>query len=762
MIVADKCQFSPIFEEWAKRNAPPEKQHFTFELFAQFWQPEPPPGFDVHPLELVLSFWKKGQDKTISSKPVLLFEHWEDANSERIRELQSMSASEESLYWHNETDKEWASLSEKTEAYLAQAAWGHNTNKADKFLEFLEREFLFYKKTALRLFARRRTTELVRDAHLYRDFGEIKKIIRQWLMPDWETTAFMFPLISKSYTAHDRSQDYLPNNRAISPMNYLGALGGKHVLTATGFETGMSNDVSYLADVFLRKVLESQDMADTWNRWTYTPMKPDGWSGTEMGSALKTGRRIAHEMFTEVFSAVGAKESHKEKTGFWLTAPNAECLQMWLDLETEFREHMSNILHELELIPSDQQWGYYIQQNRRTSDSAPVREKVDTWLRLAVKFKDTMPENYLHWESLLSSDIYKLSLKSLSDPMDGRQTSVALNREYLLRYGLNWPFITSELPCTKGTFSMPFGIKLTPGLALGSYVTTVPIPADEELLENELQWQVGAADMRVQAGVTTPDMELEELLSSLEWLGKKERDIEKKPSHFQRFYSYGHPEGHLKEPWYLHLHSAYTQKWGCSEKMWNEKILNHGIYGSGRVLVRSITQHWLSPDQWAFYQYMKQDGDLDKNVIEILNTAYTVFKGNKEKMPLRISSMAGNNGNSLESMFPERKGYIEHLGKGVDFIRFNVIANEVRSATSLLKDLSSVPEDEPTDFILRYIFDKLSDRYSNTMCEDVEEGVTFSESIKAVVRTLELEAREVLDFSTGELTGATDFNHIGF
>lgn len=768
IFVSKNKKFSPMFEKIKNGSVPPNEKHFNLSYLNEFWNPEIPEGMQQHPLHLAMSFEKVLNREFYSVSPQHLWEIWEGINEDMLLTLNRMSVAEESAYWYNQIEQEWSDLHNRAQVFIEQSKWGYDREKALTFLAAVEREFLRYKKASLHLFARRRTTELVRDAHLHQRFDDIKEIIRQWLQPNWERSAILYFLNAEDFVTFRRG-------KAISPMDYFSMLSGKHVLTRTGFEfsMGRANDTVYLNDVYIHDLLTPGFIDKTWEFWSDTLWAQDEPKEGKYELDTVKSSRMAHELFTEVFSECFTGERHKEKTGFWLTAPNAACTQMWLDLESEFRSHINDVLHGENQLPDGRVWDYSINHRSRTSDGEDWRSKIDIQLRLADKFKHTFPDNYAHWQQILSSNIYRQVLESVQIPTPQDVTYTPLHREYTMRYGLEWPFFTENLPYTHDTFCMPIGISENrhsfsndysrmPTLGFANDYSQMPtlgldISSDNVLTE-ELHWRIGAADLRIKAGLSTPKEELIGLLTATDWSGKEYIGTKTLPAHLEVFREYKHILGTKEEPWYLCLHHASQYQWGQSQEEWDSIILSYGLSEEGRTPILSLTQHWLSGEKWDLYRLMKKEvPDLDGLVLKFLNAT-------RDLGYFRVLKLSNNISNSFESLFPSRKtDYIRHIGEGLDFLRFNRVVHEILSVRPILKSITEVPQDKDTLFMLGYIIEHLAERYTQVGLQSkTGHAKTFEQAMADAVGQLEQEALSVIGYSESEISDDFSFDEITF
>ena len=87
----------------------------------------------------------------------------------------------------------------------------------------------------------------------------------------------------------------------------------------------------------------------------------------------------------------------------------------------------------------------------------PLQDKVELILRMASRFKHTLPDNFKHCQTLLSSAVYRHTLESLSIPPFENNNNDVHYRIAVLRYGKGVPFF-SDLPWTEGTYGWNGGL----------------------------------------------------------------------------------------------------------------------------------------------------------------------------------------------------------------------------------------------------------------------------------------------------------------
>ena len=752
MIVPDAGSFSLLFDKWKTSMQPPEPSEVSLETLLHFWQPEWSRSDIPHPLAVVSSFDRFIRDHATSNSPAKVREAWEQDNRELLAILDTMTASQESAYWHNRIKEEWEQIEQKVDDFTSQTDWGIFGIHKEKFLSRMEKEFVKYKTMSLNLFALRRTGELVRTAHLYQNFQEPQEIIKQWLQPDWEVNA----LQEIERTGGKYTGGSLPSDRAFSPLDYFSTLAGKHVFVNTGNNDRMRYETPYLNELFLKNMYLDRIEREAWSFWAERLHTHTGWPHTRREMPTVKGNRMAHELFTMVFSCVRVEEADEEKTGFWLTAPNAACMQMWLDLEQEFQREIIDKAKQRNMQPPERTWNYCAIQRGRLYHWEKLQQKLEINLRLAVKHKETMPENYMQWQNILSFDAYRSILKNMGFSAYRESEFTPLHREYRLRYGLDWPFLEEKhLPCTQGAFCAPKGV--SSDVIFQSRIGEPVDKSKDETLEHELSWRIGAADMRIHAGLSTPEEELANLLAATEWAGKEIITIKLPVSKTTKeFFRYDPLSGNQDETWYTYLHQAYTEKWGKSQEEWDAAILVHGITSELSPLVRGLTQYWLSSNKWDFYRQMKQTNpDLDEDVLKVLDTVH----GYLGRGPNNLLELSNKRVGDIDRFFPEHdSSFRHHIYEGLGFIRFNAVFNEIILIRPILDGINHILENKNIEFAIDYIIKNLPERYSS----DRFAGLHYKKIMPNVVKELEQEAFSLLGYADNEISESTNFGQITF
>lgn len=750
MIIADTGSYSSVFNEW-KFNMP-KQDEFSLEALLYFWHPEWS-RYDIpHPLAIVVSLERFIHEDTTATSPMILRKAWEQGNREILAILDTMTPSQESAYWHNHIKEEWEQVEQKIDDFAAQTWWGVFGIHKEKFLRGMEREFVKYKTMALNLFALRRTGELVRTAHLYQNFQEPKAIIKQWLQPDWEVNALQHIERTEGRRTVDSlptdrdflplacfaTVDSLPTDRAFSPLDYFAMLAGKSVLINPGENDKITDEETYLTDLFFNDICLNKTEREAWLFWGERPHTHTGWPDTRREATAVKGNRMAHELFTMVFSCVNVGR-FEEKTGFWLTAPNAACFQMWLDLEQEFQQDILGRIPPKNMLAC-KIYDYQLPQRGRLHNTwEKFQQKLELNLRLAVKHKETMPENYAHWQTILSSHEYKKMVDTISS-VYVHSESAPHQREYLLRYGLDWPFLEGgHLPYTQGLVCALKG-------RAGTY----------RLLDNtlmaELSWRIGAADMRVRAELSTPEEELAAFLRAIT-LARPEIACDDILSQSEIFPTCS-LSGNKNEIWYLHLHHAYTEKWGRSQDDWDDLILEQGISTELPASNRSLIQYWLSAEKWDFFREVKRNHpDLTENVLRVLDTV--TAEEHLLLCPDSLKSLSSKHVGEMDEIFPGDAYFLEHLNTGLSFIRFNAVLAKITEVIPSLGNVRHLPVSENISFTINYIIKKFPERYCNVDCP-------YNERMQNVVTELEQEAVKLLGYIENEITETTDFGDMVF
>lgn len=332
MVIVNKHIFHPRFTDAMSAEVPLCIE--GMESLSDFWQPVSHPMHAVHPLTILNTYnkevWRHARTKEDKPRQSAIQMLYQDRSLKGVMKgLDTLTATEESAFWYHNAENEWSTLQNRTEAYIERSSWRDTPKHVHAFRRSVALEYLRYKKAALALLAYRRAGELTRQAHYDCDFTQIKTIIRQWLQPDWEVNA----LQHIERTEGRRTVDDLPTDRAFSPLDYFAMLAGKSVLINPGENDKITDEGTYLTDLFFNdmclfnQVCQNKTEQEAWQFWAGRQHIHTGWPLTWQETTAIKGNRMAHELFTMVFSCVNVGRL-EEKTGFWLTAPNAACFQM--------------------------------------------------------------------------------------------------------------------------------------------------------------------------------------------------------------------------------------------------------------------------------------------------------------------------------------------------------------------------------------------------------------------------------------------------
>lgn len=478
-----------------------------------------------------------------------------------------MAASQESAYWHNHIKEEWEQVEQKIDDFAAQTWWGIFGIHKEKFLRGMEREFVKYKTMALNLFALRRTGELVRTAHLYQNFQEPKAIIKQWLQPDWEVNALQHIERTEGRRTVDSlptdsaflplncfaTVDSLPTDRAFSPLDYFAMLAGKSVLINPGENDKITDEETYLTDLFFNDICLNKTEREAWLFWAERPHTHTGWPHTRSEATAVKGNRMAHDMRVRAELSTPEEELAAFLRAITLARPEIAC---------------DDILSQSEIFPTC----------------------------------------------------------SLS--------------------------------------------------------------------------------------------------------------------------------GNKNEIWYLHLHHAYTEKWGRSQDDWDDLILEQGISTELPASNRSLIQYWLSTEKWDFFREVKRNHpDLTENVLRVLDTV--TAEEHLLLCPDSLKSLSSKHVGEMDEIFPGDAYFLEHLNTGLSFIRFNAVLAKITEVIPSLGNVRHLPVSENISFTINYIIKKFPERYCNVDCP-------YNERMQNVVTELEQEAVKLLGYIENEITETTDFGDMVF
>lgn len=410
---------------------------------------------------------------------------------------------------------------------------------------------------------------------------------------------------------------------------------------------------------------------------------------------------------------------------------------MWLDLEQEFQQDILGRIPPKNMLAC-KIYDYQLPQRGRLYTWEKFQQKLELNLRLAVKHKETMPENYAHWQTILSSHEYKKMLDTISSVYVEIESTLH-HREYLLRYGLDWPFLEGgNLPCTQG-------------VVCASQVGGKDYIFPDTTLEPELSWRIGAADMRVSAGLSMPEEELAGLLTVTALAGREITCEDIPDPNISKCLRYAPLLGDKKEIWYLRLHGAFTENWGRSQSEWDDLILKHGISSDLSPYNRSMIQYWLSAEKWDFFQEMKRNNpDLTENVLRVLDTVE-----NLGLCPGSFKSLSSKKVGNLDRFFLNDADFLQHLNTGLSFIRFNAVLEEITANIPSLGHIGHLPDNKNIAFTVDYIIKHFPERYCNANCP-------YNERMQNVVTELEQEAVKLLGYIENEITETTDFGDMVF
>ena len=750
MVIADQHMFHPRFTEALSEDAPLSIK--GIEALSDFWHPVPHSENSVHPLT-ILSAYNKEVWRCIRM-------HKDDPRQSAIRVLyqnkslrgvmkflDTLTAAEESAFWYNDAEEEWAALQKRAEIYINRSSWGYKPKHAHAFRESVAVEYLRYKNTALALFAYRRTDELTRQAHFDRDFSQIKTIIRQWLQPAWVINA------TGSSTAMDRIRR---GGGSVSPMDYYSRLGGGSILTDKNPPPFNGTKEAALDQWFLNPSSGDSDSILSSSHYR-----------TNIGEQDSVFiPNLMHTLFTRVFSKMDAAKGKPETGALWLSAPSAACLQMWLDLEQEFRSSITkNWQKKGALLPSES-WQYQVPYMCNSHIEEPLQDKVELILRMASRFKHTLPDNFKHCQTLLSSAIYRHTLESLSIPPFENNNNDVHYRIAVLRYGKGVPFF-SDLPWAEGTYGWNGGLPnggLSTVSAKGAFR---PPPADaprDTTLEHELAWRIDAADMRIRAGLSTPKVELELLLDAVGWGSKIYSANDPDPSFDCEHFMYYSITGDKDEVWYTSLYKACRERWSLSEQEWDAAILNLVSKSNDALHITALAQYWLSADKWSLFQYMKRENlDFNTCLINTINAfsrLYKIYAFNNVKLGNTLSNFDSAPEKSINRyLLDNNTKYKQKVSEGLDFIRFNLILQSIQEINPFLEHQYLVPNKEEDKILLKYIFQNFEGVLKHEMSQ-LKGSVYGDDLLRNVIKSMQSASAEMLVYD--DIVTDTSLDNISF
>ena len=750
MVIADQHIFHPRFTDAVSAEAPLCIE--GMESLSDFWQPVPHPMHAVHPLTILNTYnkevWRQARTKEDKPRQSAIQMLYQDRSLKgEMKVLDTLTATEESAFWYNNAENEWSTLQNRTEAYIERSSWRDTPKHVHAFRRSVALEYLRYKKAALALLAYRRTGELTRQAHYDCDFTQIKIIIRQWLQPAWVINA------TGSSTAMDRIRR---GGGFVSPMDYYSRLGGGSVLTDKNPPPFNGTKEAALDQWFLNPSSGDSDSILSSSHYR-----------TNIGEQDSVFiPNLMHTLFTRVFSKMDAAKGKPETGALWLSAPSAACLQMWLDLEQEFRSSITkNWQKKGALLPSES-WQYQVPYMCNSHIEEPLQDKVELILRMASRFKHTLPDNFKHCQTLLSSAIYRHTLESLSIPPFENNNNDVHYRIAVLRYGKGVPFF-SDLPWAEGTYGWNGGLPnggLSTVSAKGAFR---PPPADaprDTTLEHELAWRIDAADMRIRAGLSTPKVELELLLDAVEWDSKiyslKSIEFSFAVEHFM-YYSI---TGDKDEVWYTSLYKACRERWSLSEQEWDAAILNLVSKPDDALHIIALTQYWLSDDKWSLFQYMQQENpDFNTcliNTTHAFSLLYKLYTFSNTQLGKTLSNFDSAPEKSINRYLSDKDTkYKQKISEGLDFIRFNLVLQSIQEINPILDNQYAIPDDEKSKLLLQYIFQNFEGALQHEKCQI--KGFVYGEDLlRSVINRMSSAAEEMLIYD--DVIENTQFGYPSF
>lgn len=750
MVIADQHIFHPRFTDAMSAEAPLCIE--GMESLSDFWQPVPHPMHAVHPLTILNTYnkevWRQARTKEDKPRQSAIPMLYQDRSLKGVMKgLDTLTATEESAFWYNDAEEEWTSLQQRTETYIDRSSWGYKPKHAHAFRKSVAVEYLRYKNTALALFAYRRTDELTRQAHFDRDFNQIKTIIRQWLQPAWVLNA------TGSSTAMGRIRR---GGGFVSPMDYYSRLGGSSVLTDNSLPpfNGTKEDVL--------------------DQWFLNPSSDD--SGPILSHShyrIDIGEQdsvfipnLMHTLFVRVFSKMDAVKGKPGTGSLWLSTPSAACLQMWLDLEQEFRSSITKDWQKKGALLPSESWQYQVPYMYNSHIEEPLQDKVELILRMASRFKHTLPDNFKHCQTLLSSAVYRHTLESLSIPPFENNNNDVHYRIAVLRYGKGVPFF-SDLPWTEGTYGWNGGLPKGGLSTVSSNGAFRPPPADaprDTTLEHELAWRIDAADIRIRAGLSTPKVELELLLDAVEWDSKiyslKSIEFSFAVEHFM-YYSI---TGDKDEVWYTSLYKACRERWSLSEQEWDAAILNLVSKPDDALHIIALTQYWLSDDKWSLFQYMQQENpDFNTcliNTTHAFSLLYKLYTFSNTQLGKTLSNFDSAPEKSINRYLSDKDTkYKQKISEGLDFIRFNLVLQSIQEINPILDNQYAIPDDEKSKLLLQYIFQNFEGALQHEKCQI--KGFVYGEDLlRSVINRMSSAAEEMLTYD--DVSANTQFGSPSF
>lgn len=731
-ISAQKHTLSPRFRESLSEPAPLKIKNHA--MLQEFWQPEPPNGYAFHPLEVVKTYheavWAKIRDGSEKARTDAFLTLSETGGT---KQLDGRSISEESAFWCNSPELEWQDLSRRIEDYLSQGGW--SLRDSQTFCSEVYESYIRYKRDALGLFAYRRSGELTYQAHYHGDFTQAQEVIRQWLQPAWFNNALEWTLAEQK------------NNtpaRIISPMDYYDSLRG----------------VSFLTNAFLKQ--EGWDTSDYLDYWflvskerSLVNKSPLGGFSTKDSEQKqkKAVSRAMHELFAQTFTREYNNSGERLcTTGLWLNVPTAACLQMWLDIEKTFRNTISEVLMEKGILQRGENWHYRLKRFNREG----LGEKVEVISRMSARFKSTWQSNHLHCREILSSQIYKTVLKDLSIANFRENKNDVLYRICLLSYGRNVPFFPN-LPQTEGTLHFPDGpcptVKVLSDIGIFN-----PPPADaprDETAYAEWDWKTEAADMRVQAGISTPKMELLYMLDDLDRSGKHVNIENEDPGPFVEHFMYYSITGSKGENEYIRMKDVWCKQWKQSEQSWDDEVLFYTEQKRDCPHIAALVQHWLGDSKWDLFHHLQERiPSLTTLVENAITGLLDVYKGAVRPYWVALEHLENfslSPENDLNEITRDSGTlYKARIKEGADFIRFNIIMRAIHEAYPFLDDIYRIPEQEESCFLLEYIIPNFSGALKYEAAA-APEYTAMGSLLTATLKNLAQGAGETLGYAENEV-----------
>lgn len=755
MVIANKHIFHPRFTDAMSAEVPLCIE--GMESLSDFWQPVSHPMHAVHPLTILNTYnkevWRHARTKEDKPRQSAIQMLYQDRSLKGVMKgLDTLTATEESAFWYHNAENEWSTLQNRTEAYIERSSWRDTPKHVHAFRRSVALEYLRYKKAALALLAYRRAGELTRQAHYDCDFTQIKTIIRQWLQPAWLNNALGTPNSRASMDRIRRKGDF------VSPMDYYSRLGGSSVLTDHCWPPLRGTKEDLFDQWFLNPGLENEDLDEILSKPTYRP---------DIGEQ-DTGflPRVLHILFTRTFSSADAVKGKPDTSALWLVTPSAACLHMWLNLEQEFRSSITETLRKTEALLPSESWKYETSYMQDEHVEEPLQDKVELILRMASRFKHTRPENLQHCQTILGSEIYSSVLESLGIPSFSESSRDLHYRISVLRYGKGLPFF-SDLPCTEGTYgwngSLPEGLSTVS--PMGAFRPPPPDAPYDETLAQELKWRIDAADIRIQAGLSTPDKELKLLLKAVGWGSKIHSGKSADPSFAAEHFMYYSILGDKNEVWYTKLHNACLNKWSLSEDEWDEAILSAVLNNSDYCPhITALTQYWLSDKKWSLFRYMQQENlNFDScigNTIHAFSRLYKIYPFNNIKFEETVLNFDNAPEKEINRLLSDKDSkYKQKVAEGLDFIRFNLILHGIQEINPILDNQYTIPDDEKSKLLLQYIFQNFEGALQHEKCQI--KGFVYGEDLlRNVINRMSSAAEEMLTYD--DVSANTHFDSTSF